>query len=289
MEYLSAYDLEYKLLPILVGSFNKKESLDGDNVINILSNIGEFKKNIRLFEYNTCEIDLNNISISTHYIDDSLNCILYEFPDPHRQPLAKYALIVFEKNETEIARYFTLEKSVRFHNIVEEVRLRRQQLTGDTGESLPQVESFQNTDAWVLGETNHEQSHMNYGYVSYKVSPENFIKDVLSKFYNKNDGYRTSKLFLPETKYKPTIFLYIGSIIFAILGGLFTFSDLQDSGAPLLLMGSMISLWVWQVFLYYDSKRKSDVMFVNSRVIIKWMMITVIGFILGSMCSISFM
>ena len=130
---------------------------------------------------------------------------------------------------------------------------------------------------------------MNYGYVSYKVSPENFIKDVLSKFYNKNDGYRTSKLILPETKYKPTIFLYIGSIIFAILGGLFTFSDLQDSGAPLLLMGSMISLLVWQVFLYYDSKRKSDVMFVNSRVIIKWMMITVIGFILGSMCSISIM
>lgn len=289
MEHLSAYDLEYILLPILVDNFNKKESLDGDNVINILSNIGEFKKNIRLLEYNTCEIDLNNISISTHFIDDSLNCILYEFPDPHRQPLAKYALIVFEKNETEIARYFTLEKSVRFHNIVEEIRLRRQQLTGDTGESLPQVESFQNTDAWVLGEKKHESTHMNYGYVSYEVSPENFINDVLSKFYNKKDVYSISKLFLPETKYKPTIFLYLSSIIFSILGGLFTFSNLVDSFAPIITLGSCISLLIWQVLLYYDSKQKSDVIFVNSRVIIKWMMIIIIGFILGSIYSISCM
>lgn len=288
MEHLSAYDLEYKLLPILVDYFNKKESLD-DNVINILSKIREFKRNILLLGYNTCEIDLNNISISTHFIDDSLNCILYEFPDPHRQPLAKYALIVFEKNETEIARYFTLEKSVRFHNIVEEIQLRRQQLTGNTGESLSQVESFQNTDSWVLGEIKDASSHTNYGYVSYEVSPENFINDVLSKFYNMRYGYSISKLFLPETQYKPTIFLYLSTIIFSILGGLFTFSNLVDSFAPIISLGGIISLLIWQVLLYYDSKQKSDVMFVNSSVSIKWMMITIIGFILGSICSISLM
>lgn len=290
MGHLSAYDLEYKLLPILVDYFNKKESLDGTNVINILANTGILINNIRLLGYETCEVNLNNISISTHFIDDSLNCILYEFPDPPRQPLAKYALIVFEKKGTEIARYFTLEKSLSFHNIVEEIRLRRQQLTGSTEKSLSQIETQQETYTWVLGEKKDVSSHMNYGNVSYEVNSENFMKDVLSKFYNKNYDYRTSRIFLPETKYKPTIYMYLSSIIFSLLGGLFTFSDLIDSYAPIVICGSMISLVGWLGLLFYDAKRKSDVMFVKiNGVTLKWMAITILGFGLGALCGISLM
>lgn len=192
MECLSAYELEYKLLPMLVASFNRNESLDDEDIMNLPLNIGILIKEIQLLGITASEIDINTISISTHFIDDTLNCILIEFPDPPEVPLAKYALIVVEKKETEIARYFTLEKSIIFHNIEEEIRLQQPQLIGESGDSLQKVESCQYTEVWFLCETQYESSHINYGCVSYEVSPENFINDVLSKFYNKKDSYRIS-------------------------------------------------------------------------------------------------
>lgn len=162
MVNLSAYDFEYKLLPSLVNCFNKKTFLNS-NGIHTLTNVVALSHYLIELGFTTCELNLKNINISKFKVANTVNCLLYEFPDPPRQPFAKYALIVFSRNgETEIARYFTLEKSHSFR------------LDFDNQGDLPENEAANVSPSWILGEMS-DSGHFNYGTINYEASVENFI------------------------------------------------------------------------------------------------------------------
>lgn len=271
MAYLSTYDFEYKLLPSWVSYFNKKTFLNS-NGIHTLTNDVALSHYLVELGFTTSELNLKNINIFKFRADNTVNCILYEFPAPLRPPFAKYALIVFSKSgETEIARYFTLEKSHSFR-----FGFNNQ---GDSSKK----ETANVSSSWVLGEMS-DSGHFNYGTINYEASAENFIHDILSRFYD-NTHYKHSKSAFPEINYKPTIFLYVLSFIFPLVAGICTFAGLLNFA--LLVFGSMICLGIWLYLFAYDVSRISDVIFVNFKsVALKWGTITMLGYILGALIGI---
>lgn len=273
MAHLSTYDFEYKLLPSLVNFFNKKTFLNS-NDIHTLTNVVALSHYLIELGFTTCELNIKNINIFKFRAGNTVNCLLYEFPDPPSQPFAKYALIVFSKNgETEIARYFTLEKS---HSFLFDF---------DNQGNSPKKGAANVSPSWVLGEMS-DSGHFNYGTINYEASVENFIHDILSRFYD-NTLYKHSKSIFPDINYKPTIFLYVLSFIFPLGACICIFAGLLNIYFALLGLGSMICLVIWLFLFTYDVSRISDVIFVNFKsVALKWGSITMFGYILGTLIGI---
>lgn len=173
---LRYYDLQYKLIPFIIHKCNASES-GHEEELGILLNVDALKGYIIERGYTHCEINIDDIHITQFRQNPEVHCILYNYPDPFRVPLAKYALVVFKKenNGRETARYFTWELSENTSGILKLLEAKKE----NPGAQLPDIPKYQ----WTLGESTTD-GHANYGTRSIDLaSSKDFLKEVLKLFY----------------------------------------------------------------------------------------------------------
>ena len=253
MIHLSIYDLQYKVFPSLVDQFNNGE-FKGKEYFDVLINEDCLKHFLIDSGVETCDISIGSIAITPFKLNNKINCILYKYPDPKRDPIAKYTLIVFEKKkrEKEFARYFTLEYSINIGKIFE---AREKGITIDL--------SSKDYVYWTLGEMNPE-GHSNYGELENNSSiRENFINTVLWRFYNTK--YEVSKL-SKLNEYTSGFYYWPTKVFF--------FSALIPIVAPLIDEGNyygdcmlipLVTLLIWAIVVQNHMKPQSDIMFFDAK------------------------
>lgn len=201
MSYLRCYDLQYKVIPSLV---NRLSDIGLDNI----TDINELKKILIGAGYDRCEIDLDAIQISTYMPSRGIMCVLYEYPDPFRVPLAKYSLVVIDKTgKQKKVRYFTWELTDNFDGFFDGLLARiNNQEVPEKGEP-----SFK----WTLGEK-QEDEHINYGtWNEEERTKEAFIRAVFKMCYDL-DNIVTVPVVIKKKSNWPIIALILFVILWVV-------------------------------------------------------------------------
>ena len=101
----SLYDLEYRLIPQYVWSVGKR---NGD--VTKLYDFSVWSQDLIRRMYSTKVIDWEEIVCEVMGDINNEFLVIYEFPKPFKEPLAKFGAVYISKRD-EIFEYFTLEKS----------------------------------------------------------------------------------------------------------------------------------------------------------------------------------
>ena len=103
---LSAYEFQFRILPIRLLQGYANFALDEDELIDLT----QLRLELGSMFISHYECDLDSLFISTHQVDDSTTVHVIHMPEPSRPPLCKYAAYVMDK-KNGLSRYYTLEKT----------------------------------------------------------------------------------------------------------------------------------------------------------------------------------
>lgn len=101
----SLYELEYKLIPLFVWSIERKNA-----DVAILYDFSVWSQDLIRRMYSTKVIDWDEIVCEVMGDINTEGLVVYEFPKPTKEPLAKFGAVYVNKLK-KIYAYYTLEKS----------------------------------------------------------------------------------------------------------------------------------------------------------------------------------
>lgn len=171
---LSAYEFQFRILPIRLLQGYANFALDEDELIDLT----QLRLELGSMFISHYECDLDSLSISTHQVDDSITVHVIHMPEPSRPPLCKYAAYVMDK-KNGLSRYYTLEKTYNFF--------------GESGVDDPYVVGGMaiDDDEDEVGETSAGSdypdgfTHLNFGWLEGEPTEENFVSTILRLFKDK--------------------------------------------------------------------------------------------------------
>lgn len=149
---MSLYELEYVFIPQLVKWYQTEKI-----PIEALLDLNWMKEHLLSCGYQNFEFNFNDFSCKPTIINDNHIMVIYTFPEPYRDLLAKYGAIILQKGHKANARYYTLERSDYFVNKTGKIN-------------------------WVLGSMEVGCTHTNFGYVEECHTVEDFMVLIAKKF-----------------------------------------------------------------------------------------------------------
>ena len=168
---LSAYEFQFRILPIRLLQGYANFALDEDELIDLT----QLRLELGSMFISHYECDLDSLFISTHQVDDSTTVHVIHMPEPSRSPLCKYAAYVMDK-KNGLSRYYTLEKTFN--------------LFGESGVADPYVVGGMSIDDDEDSEASSGSDypdgfiHHNYGWLEGEPTEENFVNTILRLFKN---------------------------------------------------------------------------------------------------------
>ena len=105
------YEFQFRLIPSMVWDCE-----NGDVNKGILNDVAEWQLQLGSQFISHYEWDWKDISSNVHHPNDSIEIIVYRFPEPARMPLCLYSAAVINTKSGECA-YYTLEKTMNFGDI----------------------------------------------------------------------------------------------------------------------------------------------------------------------------
>lgn len=164
---MSMYEFQFRTIPSMVWRYEK-----GRLEKNILNDIVEWQLSLGSLYITNYEWDWKDISSNVHHLNDSIEIIVYRFPDPSRMPLCLYSAAVIN-SKTKECFYYTLEKTMNFGDITNLEK------------------------CWVFGGmTRDNASHVSYDGLTGDVTEQQFI-DFIRAFLSKSNKPTP----MGETKY----------------------------------------------------------------------------------------
>lgn len=169
---LSAYEFQFRILPIRLLQGYANFALDEDELIDLT----QLRLELGSMFISHYECDLDSLFISTHQVDDSTTVHVIHMPEPSRPPLCKYAAFVIDKKNCQ-SRYYTLEKT---YNLFGESGVADPYVVGGMAIDDDEVNEASSGSDYPDGFTHH-----NYGWLEGEPTEENFVRTILHLFKDK--------------------------------------------------------------------------------------------------------
>ncbi|MBQ2164766.1 MAG: sel1 repeat family protein [Muribaculaceae bacterium] len=153
---LRMYEFQFRTIPAMLWDYEKGK-LEKSTLIDVMEwQIFFGSQFITHYEW-----DWKDISSNVHQLNDSIEIIVYRFPDPSRMPLCLYSAAVIN-SKTKECFYYTLEKTMNFGDITNLEK------------------------CWVFGGmTRDNASHVSYDGLTGDVTEQQFI-DFIRAFLSKS-------------------------------------------------------------------------------------------------------
>ncbi|MBR6490302.1 MAG: SEL1-like repeat protein [Muribaculaceae bacterium] len=156
---ITMYEFQFRLIPSMVWDCE-----NGDVNKGILNDVTEWQLQLGSQFISHYEWDWKDISSNVHHPNDSIEIIVYRFPEPERMPLCLYSAAVINTRSGECA-YYTLEKTMNFDEV-----------TSDT-------------KCWVFGGmSRNNASHVSYDMLTGDVTEQQFVDFILA-FLSKSSNH----------------------------------------------------------------------------------------------------
>ena len=152
---IGMYEFQFRTIPAKVWNYEK-----GSLSKSSLTDVTEWQLSLGSQFIPHYEWDWKDISTNVHHPSDSIEIIVYRFPEPERMPLCLYSAAVIN-TKTGVCAYYTLEKTM----------------------NLGDISNFDKS--WMFGGMSRDNaSHVSYHVVTGNVTEQQFVDSILA-FHSK--------------------------------------------------------------------------------------------------------